>query len=295
MRILAICLLFIVLLYNNNVFANDLINKIEGYINSNNFEMAVKAADELPDNKEKKDLKFQIKCISDFYSKQQVFMNISDNDHEQVYQYYQHTLKSSWQILPKKLYFSHALVLDLNSKNKAAVDKFNLAVGNKNRSAHEKEAAEQAYYEAEKIKKEEQQKKEAAEWQLIRERQQQEVELRQRLSTAREIIEKRSDYKKAELDCNICSTVADNKRIKQEMAEDARYSKKYGVVNYGRRDHYVQAIKMNDRFIAEGKSDYKELTGKSFNVGACRKVDPLTCADDLDSLSIKLAERYLAK
>jgi len=295
MRVLTICLLIIVLFYSNNVFANDIISKIEGYINSNNFEMAMKVVDELPDNKEKRDLKFRVKCISDFYSKQQEFINIPDNDYEQVYRYYQKTLKSSWQILPKKLPFSHDLVLDLNSKNKAAVDKFNTAVGNRNRIAREKEATERAHYEAEQVKKEEQQKKEASEWQAMRERQRHESEKRQELHAAREIIENSSDYKKAELGCRICSTVDDNNRIKREMAEDARYSQKYGVVNYGRRDRYVQAIKMNDRSLAEGKVEYKELTGKNFNMGACRKVDSLTCVDDLDALSIKLAERYLPK
>lgn len=112
---------------------------------------------------------------------------------------------------------------------------------------------------------------------------------------AEKIVQDNIEYKKLELSCTICSEIFDNKMYEKELAEDTRYARKYGVVNYSRRDAYIQAIRNNDRDIKKMKIEYKELSGKVFKVSDCKNVDVETCSEESDRFLKKLTKDYLAE
>lgn len=112
---------------------------------------------------------------------------------------------------------------------------------------------------------------------------------------AEKIVRDDLEYRQLDLTCTICSEIVDNKMYEKELAEDARYAKKYGVVNYSRRDAYIQAIKNNDRDIKGMKIDYKELSGKDFKISSCKKIDVETCSEESSKFLNKLTKEYLAE
>ena len=64
-----------------------------------------------------------------------------------------------------------------------------------------------------------------------------------------------------------------NRKAEARMAEERRYSNKYGTINLTLLDNYKQSIKRNDRYIARDKAAYKKLTKKSFNPNNCKKLN----------------------
>jgi len=70
---------------------------------------------------------------------------------------------------------------------------------------------------------------------------------------------------------NVCCAIEEKRGLEDALKEDMQYARKYGVINYGRRDATVQQIKLDDELITEGKRDYKRAFGKPFNKSVCKK------------------------
>ena len=103
--------------------------------------------------------------------------------------------------------------------------------------------------------------------------------------------EKSPIYQKYQLVCNVCSAVEDKKGLESALKSDMKYAKKYGVINYGRRDRAVQAIKRDDRLISEGKAEYVKRYKKQFNKKECDVVNMEDCEGALFELSAKIIGR----
>jgi hypothetical protein len=81
-----------------------------------------------------------------------------------------------------------------------------------------------------------------------------------------------SEFQRMAIKLNVCCAIEEKRGLEEALKEDMRYARKYGVINYGRRDATVQQIKVDDELIIEGKRDYKEAFGKLFNKLACKKI-----------------------
>jgi hypothetical protein len=103
--------------------------------------------------------------------------------------------------------------------------------------------------------------------------------------------EKSPIYQKYQLVCNVCSAIEEKNGLEAALKADMKYAKKYGVINYSRRDNAVQAIKRDDRLILEGKADYAKRYKKKFSKKECELVNTEDCEGALFELSAKIIGR----
>jgi hypothetical protein len=95
--------------------------------------------------------------------------------------------------------------------------------------------------------------------------------------------------------CWICKNVVDKKALESKLKNDLAYANKYGVINYGRRDSYVQRIKKRDESISEASQEYKDSFGKNFDFRLCKDFDETECLQEISDLKKSLMEEYLKK
>lgn len=101
--------------------------------------------------------------------------------------------------------------------------------------------------------------------------------------------EKNEIYQKYQLVCNVCSAQEQNRDLEKGLSVDMQYSKKYGVINYSRRDRTVQFIKHNDYIIKSGKKEYRTKYKKKFNNKDCDLVYTEDCEGALMELAAKIS------
>jgi len=105
-----------------------------------------------------------------------------------------------------------------------------------------------------------------------------------------EILES-EEYQKKAISCKVCDSVRLKSYFESVIKNDAKYANKYGVVNLTKKARNVEAIKNHDETIIEGKAEYKEITGKKFNITECKTCTAEFCVnlnmgDYLKSLTI---------
>lgn len=100
--------------------------------------------------------------------------------------------------------------------------------------------------------------------------------------------EKSPIYQKYDLVCKVCSAIEEKQAFELSLKNDMRYAKKYGVINYGRRDRFVQGIKHDDLVINNGKSEYKQKYKHRFPEKECDLVNTEDCEGALFELSGKI-------
>jgi len=100
--------------------------------------------------------------------------------------------------------------------------------------------------------------------------------------------EKSPIYQKYDIVCSVCSSIEGKAELEAALESDMKYAKKYGVINYGRRDGAVQAIKRHDANIALGKAQYSKRYKKKFSKKECNLVYTDDCEGALFEISAKI-------
>ncbi|TSK08583.1 MAG: hypothetical protein FPO08_04565 [Geobacter sp.] len=100
--------------------------------------------------------------------------------------------------------------------------------------------------------------------------------------------EKNPIYQKYELVCNVCNAIESKSHLESALTSDLKYAKKYGVINYGRRDRAIQAIKRDDETITKGKAEYSKRYKRKFNRKECNLVNTEDCEGALFEISAKI-------
>ena len=106
--------------------------------------------------------------------------------------------------------------------------------------------------------------------------------------TEMDIAEASPIYQKYEIVCNVCSAMERKSSLESGLKKDMQYAKKYGVINYGRRDSAVQSIKRNDYAIIDGKKQYLHKYSRKFNKNECKSVNTEDCEGALFEISAKI-------
>ena len=225
------------------------------------------------------------------------------------------TIVNGYNQIPKNLPFSQILIDKIYVKKNEAMERFSKL----DEDNHKRKEEANAKREQERLKKDEERRAQDERRRIIlaqleekrkhreeeikietlkqeerRDKIQKEQEENEKYQAALDKAESSPEYQKVQTVCNVCSAMQERTAVEKALDVDAKYARKYGVVNLTRRDNGVQMIKANDRIIMEGRADYKDLFGKVFSPLVCKKVKVDDCEGDLEVLSKSLAEKYLA-
>lgn len=225
------------------------------------------------------------RAVMSYFRNYDTFMGFEGKD---AYSYLK-ALNNGYNNIPKTLPFSQKLIDEIRAK-KSSIDERLVQMDDaekkqKKETEAKQEEVRQKHEEAERIQV-----------QQVRDRfteQQKQVEVHAQGQVAQDEAERSSEYLKLNITCKICSATEDKKSVEMALNNDMSYSKKYGVINYSRRDSGVQSIKYYDGVIRDGKSEYRELFKKPFNAAACKKIKCDDCEQLLSDLSAKLTEKFL--
>lgn len=240
---------------------------------------------------DKQELIYIIKPLRAFLTKSDA---CSDTIKENVVRLecYRHLFAFEWPAVHKKLPFSQEFVDALNQQRVSDKGKWKLLTDEQKekrdayRAEQEKQLAEQRARiaaENERLAVLQNQREEESRW---------EVRAKSAFSDAQELAFESKEYKSLESRCSICALIADRANSERRIAEEKRYSARYGAINLSKIDGYKQRIISCDNQIPELKKEYRKVTGSAFVPADCKKVS-LPCEDALDELRFKLMDGYL--
>jgi hypothetical protein len=214
-------------------------------------------------------------------------LKISSTDTSEYIGCYKKVIEYDWNNLPSTLPFSKEFVDELN--NKIALYTQSLNAPQEENSEEADAIQAQINENALRLEKEREEEKQA-EQNLIDERKKEQDD-EDRYIKAQEKAFNSYEYKEAGLSCSICEAIKNNKKSEERIAEERKYSAKYGTLNLSFIDNCKQNIKHRDHFIAEQKVEYKKLTQKAFNISLCKR-HPYPCEDELENLRFRLMKKY---
>lgn len=202
---------------------------------------------------------------------------------------------------PRQNPFSQKVVdaiKDVTSKVNLRIETRNesirLAAEQREKERAERELAEAARQEEQRIKADEEGRRVQKEREELIAKQEQERLHNEKLAKAQEAVLLSPEYYKQSLVCQVCGGIEGKKELTQDLKRYQSYERKYGVINLTTRGNAISMDMEYDTQISEGKEQYKQIFKKAFPMNVCNKFDAEACQGQLDSIEKTLIEKYIA-